>query len=145
MQETAVTGRPPRQVRPRQHRPGWHGCEDQIAWLLRANRLLGDDEKLTSLTAFAEAFHGGCWPGPASPSQVSRWETAAVPAGFGVLRRYEQLLELAPGRLTAIADWAYRKASALPGPPVLSRGLDPGTRGCTTAPSSYLSRHCPRD
>jgi len=125
MQETAVTGRPPRQVRPRQHRPGWHGCEDQIAWLLRANRLLGDDEKLTSLTAFAEAFHGGCWPGPASPSQVSRWETAAVPAGFGVLRRYEQLLGLAPGRLTAIADWAYRKASGLPGPPVLSRGLDP--------------------
>jgi hypothetical protein len=48
-----------------------------------------------------------------------------VPAGFGVLRRYEQLLGLPPGRLTAIADWAYRKASALPGPPVLSRALDP--------------------
>ena len=108
-----------------QHRPGWYGCEDQIAWLLRANRLFGPDERLTSLTAFAAAFHGGCWARPASPSQVSRWETAAAQAGFGVLRRYEQLLDLPAGDLTAIADWAYRKAARRPGPPALSRGIDP--------------------
>jgi hypothetical protein len=125
MRGTSVAGRPPRQVRGVQHRPGWHGCEDQIAWLLRANRLFGPDDGLTSLTAFAAALGGGCWQGPASPSQVSRWETAAVPAGFGVLRRYEQLLGLSAGQLTAVADWAYRKAARRPGPPALSRGLDP--------------------
>jgi hypothetical protein len=125
MPGTAVAGRPPRQVRATQHRPGWRGCEDQIAWLLRANRLLADDERLTSLTAFAAAFHGGCWAKPASPSQISRWETAAAPAGFLVLRRYEQLLGLVPGQLTAVADWAYRKAAGNPGAPALGRGLDP--------------------
>src|SRR5262249_58081836 len=125
MRGTAVTGRPPRRAQPSQHRPGRHGCEDQIAWMLRANRLLGDDEKLTSLTAFAAAFHGGCWPGPASPSQVSRWETAAVPAGFGVLRRDEQLLDLAPGRLTGLAGWGYPEGSGPPRPPGLSPRLGP--------------------
>jgi len=42
-----------------------------------------------------------------------------------VLRRYEQLLGVAPSHLIAVADWAYRKASHLAGPPVLDRGLDP--------------------
>jgi hypothetical protein len=125
MRRTSAAGRPPRQVRVDQHRPGRYGCEDRVAWLLRANRLFGPDERLTSLTRFAAAFRGGCWQGPASPSQVSRWETAAVPAGFAVLRRYEQLLGLPAGQLTAVADWAYRKAARQPGPPALSRGLDP--------------------
>ncbi len=118
-------GRPLRPVRPTPRRPGWYGCEDRVAWLLRVNRLYGDDERLAGVAGFAAAFRGGCRSAPVSASQISRWETAAARAGFGVLRRYEELLGLAPHRLVAVADWAYRKASAEIGPPVLGRGLDP--------------------
>ena len=96
-----------------------------MAWLLRVNRLHGADEGLASLTRFVAAFRGGSWEDPVSASQISRWETAAARAGFPVLRRYEEVLGLSPGRLTAVADWAYRKASDAAGPPVLHRGLDP--------------------
>src|SRR5579859_2405914 len=123
----AVNGRerPVRGGRPAQFRFGRYGCEDAVAWLLRANRLHGPDQRWASMTVFAAAFRGGSWPAPVSPSQISRWETAAARAGFGVLRRYEQLLGLPQGRLVAIADWVYRKASGRPGPSVLDRGLDP--------------------
>ncbi|MBV9380104.1 MAG: hypothetical protein JOY82_11255 [Streptosporangiaceae bacterium] len=116
-------GGPHRQPVP--FRAGRYGCEKAIAWLLRANRVYGHDQRWATLTTFAAAFRGGCWPRPVSPSQISRWETAAAPAGFGVLRRYEELLGLPPGQLVAIADWAYRKASGRPGRPVLDRGLNP--------------------
>jgi hypothetical protein len=93
--------------------------------LLRVNRLYGSDPGLATGSRFAAAFRGGCWPDPVSPSQISRWETAAARAGFGVLRRYEELLDLTPNRLVAVADWAYRKSCAGVGPPVLDRGLSP--------------------
>ncbi len=118
-------GRPPREVRQTIRRPGWYGCEQVVAWLLRVNRLYGRDEKLTSLKRFTAAFQGGSWPDPVSASQISRWETAAARAGFNVVRRYEEMLGLPYGRLLAIADWAYRKASDAAGSPVLHRGLDP--------------------
>jgi hypothetical protein len=118
-------GRPPRQVRQTIRRPGWYGCEQVVAWLLRVNRLYGRDEKFTSLKRFTAAFQGGSWPDPVSASQISRWETAAARAGFNVVRRYEEMLGLPYGRLVAVADWAYRKASDSAGPPVLHRGLDP--------------------
>jgi hypothetical protein len=120
-----VPERPLRGERPAPIRFGRYGCEDAVAWLLRANRLHGHEQRWASMTAFAAAFRGGRWAGPVSPSQISRWETAAARAGFGVLRRYEQLLGLPPGRLVAVADWAYRKASGRPGPPALDRGLNP--------------------
>jgi hypothetical protein len=96
--------------------------------LLRANRLYGEDERLANATTFAAAFRGGCWPAPVSASQISRWETAATRAGFAVLRRYEQLLDLPPHRLIGAADWTYRQASCRPGPPVLGRDLDPADK-----------------
>src|SRR5437868_11236884 len=100
-----VRGRPPRQARRTMRRSGWYGCEEIVAWLLRVNRLGGRDEEIARLTNFAAAFQGGCWPGPVSASQISRWETAAARAGFTVLRRYEELLGLPHGRLSAVADW----------------------------------------
>lgn len=118
-------GRPLRQIRETLRRPGWYGCEDLIAWLLRVSRRYGRNKQLANMTHFAAAFQGGCWPRPVSVSQVSRWETAAVRAGYLVLRRYEELLGLAPNQLVAVADWVYRTASGSAGPPVLSRGLDP--------------------
>jgi hypothetical protein len=120
-------GRPPRGVRNTPRRPGWYGCEDRIAWLLRANRLYGEDERLRSATAFTAAFPGGAWPESVSASVISRWETAASRADFRVLRRYEQLLGVPTGHLLAVADWIYRKASSRIGPPVLSRRLRPET------------------
>src|SRR5215472_1488069 len=99
MMPSTVPGRPPRQVRETIRRPGWYGCEQVVAWLLRVNRLYGRDEKLASLRNFAAGFQGGSWPDPASTSQISRWETAAARAGFGVLRRYEEMLGLPYGRL----------------------------------------------
>jgi len=120
-------GRPPRQVQQTTRRSGWNGCEEEVAWLLRVNRLCSRDEKLTVLKNFAAAFQGGCWPDPVSASQISRWETAVVRAGFNVLRRYEELLGLPYGHLFAVADWAHRRASHRPGAPVLHRGLDPAS------------------
>jgi hypothetical protein len=96
-----------------------------VAWLLRSNRLYGGDGRLASARVFAAGFRGGSWLRPVSASQVSRWETGAVRAGFPVLRRYEELLQLAPNRLVAVADWVYRKASGGTGAPVLGRRLDP--------------------
>src|SRR5205823_5562804 len=81
------------------------------------------DDHLASLTGFAAHFDGSNRPGPVSASQVSRWETAASRAGFSVLRRYEESLGLPSNRLTVVADWTYREAVGLAGPPVLDRRL----------------------
>lgn len=118
-------GRPPGPIHHTPRGPGWHGCEDEIAWLLRVNRLHGADNRLANGKAFAAAFRGRDWPTPTSASQISRWETATTKAGFGVLRRYEQVLGLPDRQLIAAADWTYRKAVAHPGSPVLDRGLNP--------------------
>lgn len=118
-------GRPRRAVRRTPRQPGWLGCEDRIAWLLRANRFHGQDDGLATATKFATSFRGGCWPEGVSASQISRWETAASPAKFWVLRRYEQLLGLPPYQLVTVADWIYRQAKGSGGPPILDRCLNP--------------------
>jgi hypothetical protein len=83
----------------------------RVAWLLRVNRLYGRDPRWAKGAVFAEAFRGGCWPAEVSTSSVSRWETGATRAGYRAARRYEQLLGLPPGRLTATADNLYRYAT----------------------------------
>jgi hypothetical protein len=75
--------------------------------MLRVNRLFGGSERLARASLFAAAFSGGCWPGTASESKVSRWETASVRVPHQAMRRYEELLGLCPGLLTATADNMY--------------------------------------
>lgn len=72
--------------------------------MLRVNRFFGGDERWSKASAFAAAFRGGCWPGTANESKISRWETATLRVPYQAIRRYEQLLELPPGLLTATAD-----------------------------------------
>ena len=116
-------GRPHRTVRATPRRPGWYGCENRIAWMLRANRLLGPDARLARLASFAEVFPDSDWHGPVSASRISRWETASVRADYRVLRRYEQLLGLPTHRLVATADWVYRVATRESGTQILVRDL----------------------
>jgi hypothetical protein len=71
--------------------------------MLRVNRVFGSSERLARASSFATAFSGGCWPDTASESKVSRWETAAVRVPYQAMRRYEELLGLFPGLLTATA------------------------------------------
>jgi hypothetical protein len=94
----------------------------RVAWLLRANRLLGGDPAWARASAFVAAFPGGCHPDRVSVSTVSRWETAMLRAPFLAVRRYEELLELPPGLLASTADLVHRFAApAASGPPILDR------------------------
>ncbi len=77
---------------------------EHIAWLLRVNRIFGPDEGFARASVFATAFRGGGWPGTANESKISRWETAALRVPHQAIRRYEELLGLKPGLLTAAAD-----------------------------------------
>jgi hypothetical protein len=78
------------------------------------NRLFGRDERWATGSLFAAAFHGGCWPGSANESKISRWETAALRVPYLAIRRYEELLGTAPGLLTATVDnvCAYFRAES---------------------------------
>jgi hypothetical protein len=78
------------------------------------NRLFGGDERWAKASLFAAAFHGGCWPGSANESKISRWETAALRVPYLAIRRYEELLGTPPGLLTATADnvCAYYRAES---------------------------------
>jgi hypothetical protein len=59
-------------------------------------------------STFAAAFPGGSYPGSASESTVSRWETGAGRATFHTVRRYEELLGLPSGTLVAPVDYLHR-------------------------------------
>lgn len=84
------------------------GRRARIAWLLRVNRLLAEEEPLRSLPAFAAAFHGGTYDREVSVSTVSRWETARTPVPWRAVRRYEELLGLPRNLLTATARTVWR-------------------------------------
>lgn len=83
--------------------------------MLRVNRLFGSSERVARASFFAAAFSGGCWPGTASESKVSRWETAVVRVPYQAMRRYEELLGLPPGLLTATADNIHAYYCTKPG------------------------------
>ncbi|BCJ63050.1 hypothetical protein [Polymorphospora rubra] len=97
---------------------------DRIAWLLRSNRLLDPHQRWTRAKSFAAAFRGGSWSSPTTESRISRWETAAVRPTHQAVVRYEELLDLPSGTLTAVIDTLHRYA-APPGhgPPALTRRL----------------------
>jgi hypothetical protein len=90
--------------------------------LLRANRVLGIDRSLATMSTFAAAFSGGTYTGGVSDSTVSRWETGAVRVPYSAVRRYEELLKLPAGTLVSVADTIYRYAApTLATAPVLTR------------------------
>ncbi|WP_460531564.1 hypothetical protein [Flindersiella endophytica] len=72
------------------------------------NRLLSEDEELRRLEPFAAAFLGGSWHRQISASTISRWENARTRAPMLAIRRYEELLGLAPNQLTSVIDSIYR-------------------------------------
>lgn len=72
--------------------------------MLRVNRLFGPDGRWAKASLFAAAFKGGCWPGTANESKISRWETATLRVPYQALQRYEELLGLPGGLLSATAD-----------------------------------------
>lgn len=121
---TPRRGRPPSS--PRQTaRPGWPPHQDRVAWLLRVNRLYGQQGDWIAAATFADAFQGGSWRERTSVYRISRWETAAVRVPYLAVRRYEQLLDLPGGSLVAPLDTLYRYfAPIVSAPPLLARGTD---------------------
>lgn len=84
-----------------------HTCQrvrERIGWMLRVNRLFGQDERWVRASEFTAAFRGGSWPGGADGSKISRWEKAQLRVPYQAIRRYEELLGQPPGLLTATAD-----------------------------------------
>lgn len=78
----------------------WTPWPVRAGWLLRAHRLRHSDSELRRLPGFARAYckvprHAG----GISPSSLSRWENGLVPVTAGCIRRYEDVLGLAPHRL----------------------------------------------
>ncbi len=111
----AGRGRPPA---PTPHLGGGRvGCEDRIAWLLRTNRVYGGDASLAIGANFAAELH-------VDPARVTRWERAALTAGYPVLRRYERVLGLRRYSLVSVADLVYRETRGSAGRSHLDRGLD---------------------
>ena len=92
-------------------------AREHIAWLLRVNRIFGPDEGFARASVFATAFCGGCWPGTANESKVSRWETAALRVPYQAIRRYEELLGLRPGLIAASAETIHGYYCPDPGCP----------------------------
>jgi hypothetical protein len=81
------------------------------------NRIFGPDDAFVRASVFARAFHGGCWPGTANESKISRWETAALRVPHEAIRRYEELLCLRPGQIAAAADNVHAYYCPDPGCP----------------------------
>jgi hypothetical protein len=108
---------------PRPAHTGTAWAARRVAWLLRANRVLGPEERWLRATTFCAAFQGGCWPAPVPQSQLSRWETGRLRVPYLAIRRYEELLELPPGSLASVIDTINRYAAPpVGGPPALDRG-----------------------
>lgn len=93
-----------------------------LGWILRCNRILAADSRWSQAKRFSAALSGhgrhAGFEGDNRPatgeSQVSRWETGAARPPYEVIARYEELLELRQGSLTAVLAIALRYA-AVPG------------------------------
>jgi hypothetical protein len=81
----------------------------RIGWLMRINRFYGPEDRFVSGEYFAQAFTQSSPGRGADRAQVSRWERALDPVSYTTLCRYERLLCIEPGRLTATADALYRE------------------------------------
>ncbi|MGN9766916.1 hypothetical protein ACTMS2_17370 [Micromonospora sp. SD12] len=90
--------------------------DERVAWMLRVNRTLGADGRWVRAKRFAAAFHGGSWERLVSESSVSRWETGGSRPSRAAISRYEEILELDPGEITATVD-TIRRYVDTPGSP----------------------------
>ncbi|MCT2584645.1 helix-turn-helix domain-containing protein [Actinophytocola gossypii] len=97
------------------------GSRERLAWLLRTNRLHGQQEEFRRLRQFAESFPDGARVSSISTSQVSRWETGHTLPTASVLTRYEEVLGLPASMLTTATDAIFRYAGSRLGAPVLLR------------------------
>lgn len=89
----------------------------ELGWLLANAREHAAVASLRSAAGFARG-------GPDEPvhrSQVGRWESGHTPAGYAVVRRYEQTLGLPAGQLTLAADFMARRLDPLRAQPVVAR------------------------
>ncbi len=84
-----------------------------IAWLLRVNRIYGSDDNLAVASRFLRAL------GTASEPQISRWERAAARVSPAVIGRYEEVLDLPNGTISAVAHTLYRESLGRLGPPMM--------------------------
>ncbi|GAA0452413.1 hypothetical protein Ade02nite_00340 [Paractinoplanes deccanensis] len=76
---------------------------ERIGWLLRVNRRLAPDPRWRTGKVFAAAFRPA-GDRPLAESQITRWESGATNAPRAAIRRYEELLGLAPHALTTLKD-----------------------------------------
>lgn len=106
-----VRGRPQRAAREPSGGDNAKQLRRRIAWMLRINRLYGPEPAWISGAAFSTAFAGGCYPGAASASKISRWETGLIDVPYLAIRRYEQLLGLPACGLTSTANIITRYLS----------------------------------
>ncbi|MBL7254206.1 hypothetical protein [Paractinoplanes lichenicola] len=86
----------------------------RIGWLLKVNRKLGADEELRIAKNFARAWPGGGHT-PDAPT-VSRWESGKTAISTATVNRYEGLLGLELGCLTALKHAIERAAGTASGP-----------------------------
>ncbi|XVU23562.1 hypothetical protein ACQPZJ_40905 [Actinoplanes sp. CA-054009] len=85
---------------------------ERIGWLLRVNRRLARDDRWRTGKAFAAAFRPA-GDRPLAESQITRWENGTTSAPRAAIRRYEDLLGLAPHSLTTLKD-ALDRATGTP-------------------------------
>jgi hypothetical protein len=85
------------------------GAGAYVGWLLRVNRRFGPDADLRNGRLFASAFGTDARPGRRlAPSHITRWESGSLLVSRATVRRYEQLLGLAPESLVTVRDAIYR-------------------------------------
>src|SRR5690349_18383359 len=75
----------------------------RIGWLLSMSRLHHADESFRDGRRFVEAISAAGLP--VSRSTISRWEAGHITASHEAMTAYEQVLSIAPGRLSSIAAY----------------------------------------
>ncbi|MDX6260251.1 MAG: hypothetical protein QOH84_1939 [Kribbellaceae bacterium] len=115
----------------------------RLAWLLRVNRLLGSLPAFTVRTRFADAWPSRLDPRSINPTTIYRWEAGDSAIPHSAVRRYEELLELAPGRLVAAFDYELRaNRPVIESAPALARDHHVESRILDRRLDAYLDRVC---
>ncbi|GAB3940236.1 hypothetical protein GCM10029976_057600 [Kribbella albertanoniae] len=75
-----------------------------LGWMLRACRTLGTDTSFRNRSVFARAWPDGDRVQAVHVSTIQRWEAGLVVVPRDAIKRYEELLHLPTGQLTAVFD-----------------------------------------
>ncbi|MFC0623469.1 hypothetical protein [Kribbella deserti] len=89
-----------------------------LGWMLRACRNLGTEQRFRNRSDFARAWPDGELVEAVHVSTIQRWETGVLPVPRPALRRYEELLGLPTGQLTAVSDHLHELNHHRRHPPV---------------------------